>query len=70
MRLADLRVVDDAATPRRPPVEESRGDLPAGATAAATDPLALIDRLADLKARGILSEEEFAEKKAELLARL
>lgn len=34
------------------------------------DPITLIQRLAELKSAGILSEEEFAAKKAELLARL
>ena len=72
VRLRDLRVVDDAATPPRPPAEDRRDDARPGAVPVhpSGDPLALIDRLADLEARGILSEDEFAAKKAELLARL
>lgn len=38
--------------------------------AAGADPLALIERLADLHHKGILSDEEFHAKKAELLSRL
>jgi hypothetical protein len=34
------------------------------------DVLALIEKLADLRAKGVLTEEEFASKKAELLGRL
>jgi hypothetical protein len=34
------------------------------------DPLAMIERLAALRSQGILTDEEFAAKKAELLARL
>jgi Short C-terminal domain len=35
-----------------------------------TDVLSMIERLAELRQKGILSEEEFAAKKAELLARI
>ncbi|ONH32813.1 SHOCT domain-containing protein [Pseudofrankia asymbiotica] len=45
----------------------------AGAAAGGTDPevvLATLDRLGDLHQRGVLSDDEFAAKKAELLARL
>ena len=41
-----------------------------GAAPAAGDPLAMIERLADLQAKGILTAEEFAATKAELLGRL
>jgi hypothetical protein len=34
------------------------------------DVFAAIERLADLRAKGILTDEEFTEKKAELLSRL
>lgn len=34
------------------------------------DVLALLDRLADLRSRGVLTDDEFAQKKAELLSRL
>jgi hypothetical protein len=40
------------------------------AAAPATDILATLERLAELRHKGILSEEEFATKKAELLRRL
>lgn len=53
-----------AAEPPARPRAEVRG---AGAGA---DVLALIERLADLHHKGILSDEEFQAKKAELLARL
>ncbi|MBK1645928.1 hypothetical protein CKO25_14980 [Thiocapsa imhoffii] len=42
-----------------PPSHPDRGDV-----------FAAIERLADLKAKGVLTEDEFAEKKRELLARL
>jgi hypothetical protein len=40
------------------------------AAAQATDSLATLDRLAELRHQGLLSEEEFATTKAELLRRL
>src|SRR5438132_6737326 len=43
---------------------------PAMATAQMTDILATLERLAELRHKGILSEEEFATTKAELLRRL
>ncbi|MDT3441655.1 SHOCT domain-containing protein [Pseudofrankia sp. BMG5.37] len=46
---------------------------PAAAATGGTDPeviLATIDRLSDLHQRGVLSDDEFSAKKAELLARL
>jgi len=49
------------------------GRLPPTAPSGETtggDPLAVIERLAELHARGILTAEEFAAKKAELLDRL
>jgi hypothetical protein len=63
--LEDLPMVDAAASapPQTPP--------PAPASARpAGDPLSLIERLAELRAKGVLTEEEFAAKKAELLDRL
>ena len=44
--------------------------VPDAAAAQATDILATLERLAELTHKGILSEEEFAAKKAELLRRL
>ncbi|MBB5695183.1 SHOCT domain-containing protein [Muricoccus pecuniae] len=54
------------AVPAPPPVSVT----PAPLAGAGGDPLGTIERLADLRARGILTEEEFTAKKAELLARL
>lgn len=53
-------------------VEPARDDASSGhASPPASDEIfAALERLGDLKAKGILSEEEFAAKKAELLARL
>lgn len=52
--VATLPLVSGEAAPSRPP-----GDV-----------VATIEKLADLRAKGILSEAEFAAKKAELLSRL
>jgi hypothetical protein len=63
VRLSDLPVVDGAEPPAAaPPAPVPRP--------AADDPLAHIERLAELHQRGILSDEEFATKKAELLRRV
>jgi hypothetical protein len=43
---------------------------PAAVTATDDEIFSRIERLADLRQKGILTEEEFASKKAELLARL
>lgn len=71
--VASLPIVSgsDGPSPARvpaPPVSAR----PASASPAAgdTDVLATIERLADLHGKGILSDAEFATKKAELLARL
>jgi hypothetical protein len=44
--------------------------LPHQATKAETDIFSMIEKLADLRGRSLLSDEEFAKKKTELLARL
>ena len=51
--------------PASPKVEPNRGE-----TTRAVDIFAKIERLAELQQKGILSPEEFAAKKAELLSRL
>ena len=51
-----------------PPAPPDAGDAPA--PPGGDDVFALIERLADLHAKGILSAEEFATKKTELLSRL
>jgi putative oligomerization/nucleic acid binding protein len=79
--LQDLPLVDaDAGTvPRRAPppagadapaAAEVRRPVAGGGAGPGGDPLALIERLAELHAKGILTAEEFAAKKAELLGRL
>jgi hypothetical protein len=52
------------------PAESAPTTPPAAETAQETDVFTKIERLADLHRKGILSEQEFAAKKAELLARL
>lgn len=62
-----LQAVDEADAPRAsmPSSKAAVGDPAPG-----EDVLATIDRLAGLHARGVLTDVEFAAKKAELLARL
>ena len=51
-------------------LEASTAPSAAPDRSSADNVLATIERLADLHARGVLTEAEFATKKAELLARL
>jgi len=75
VRLADLPVVDQ---PREPIAESGQpADTPRPGPARPPAPapgdedvLAKLERLAELRDRGIVTESEFAEKKAELLRRL
>ena len=68
--LASLPVVSGGVPSNVTPAE-TRRDVPgAGAATPTGDPLAAIEKLADLHARGILTDEEFAAKKAELLRRV
>ena len=76
VRLTDLTRVDTGA-PAQPGMERGAASAAAGAFAGAAaqastdaDPLTLIERLAGLRQKGILTDEEFAAKKSELLARL
>lgn len=61
-----------AAAPAARPAQggTAHGGAASPAAASGGDPLALLERLADLRSKGIISDEEFAAKKAELLARL
>jgi len=60
-----------APEPARAPAPSSATPRQAGTeTAAGMDIFAAIDKLAELRSRNILTEAEFAAKKAELLARL
>ena len=74
--LAQFPEVSAAAqsVPEPPPEPEPpAAAAPAAAAPAAVgsdDPYAALERLGELKAKGILTEEEFSSKKAELLARL
>ena len=60
----------NATEPRRPPASPSNLEADRAATAREIDIFAKIERLAELQQKGILSAEEFAAKKAELLSRL
>ena len=67
--LSALKVVDgDEASSRAAPIEAQPERAPA--SGGGGDVVTMIERLAELKAKGILSEAEFAAKKAELLSRL
>lgn len=67
--LTQFPEVDVAAEPApEPPASEPAA--PAAAAVGSEDPYAALERLGELKAKGILTEEEFSRKKAELLARL
>ena len=63
--LSALPVVSGGGTAYDPP-----GPQTAPATAQETDIFAAIERLAGLKQKGVLTEEEFNRKKADLLSRL
>ena len=65
-RVGSLDAESSASTPPAavPPPASDRAAAPA------TDIVATLERLAELRHKGILSEEEFATKKAELLRRL
>ena len=56
--------------PRRPGLPAAAATSAPAAAARATTFSPSIERLADLRAKGILSDEEFAAKKTELLSRL
>ena len=67
--------VERPAEPPRPATTPHAVVLPTAAPAhpapaSSDDPLALIERLAELHQRGILSEQEFVTKKTELLRRI
>ena len=60
------------ATPAgtQPAPADARQPAPPSAEPAADDIIGKIERLADLRARNILTEQEFETKKSELLARI
>lgn len=72
--VADLPVVSGSGAPQQAPAPGHRqppapAPVPGGG-AQESDIFAAIERLAGLKEKGILTEEEFSAKKAELLSRL
>ena len=70
VRLADLKpVVMDAPT-RSADAQPAPAQHAAQSTPTAGDPLALIERLAELRQKGVITEAEFTAKKTELLSRL
>ncbi len=66
VNLSSLPVV----TRNENPVAPISVNSPSPTTNSASDVYSAIERLGDLKSKGILSDEEFAAKKAELLARI
>lgn len=62
------RIGAEIPSPQPEPPAYAPAPSPAGAPSG--DVLGTIERLAELHGRGVLTEQEFAEKKAELLARL
>jgi hypothetical protein len=72
LRPLDQPAAPQAVAPSAPPAWTSPPATAGSAPQAGSsgDPLALLERLAELHAKGILSAEEFAAKKAELLSRL
>jgi hypothetical protein len=67
--LAPSPAAPDAA-PSSPVPPRATAPSAAGGTEAADEVFAKLERLAELRGKGILSEDEFASKKAELLSRL
>ena len=70
VRLADLKPVNldvpaRSADAPAPPAQHATQNTPATG-----DPLALIERLAELQQKGVITEAEFTAKKTELLSRL
>lgn len=77
VNLATLPVVSRNGQPYQAPVQAaSPSGMAPGVAAGATgrgdsaDIFATIERLAELRSKGVLSDQEFADKKAELLSRL
>jgi len=74
VRVADLPIISIDGVLQTPASQSSPAPAQQGmgqpTTAQEVDIFAKIERLAELKQKGILSQEEFAAKKAELLSRL
>jgi hypothetical protein len=65
-----LPIVSVDGVPGDAPAPAPQPEPSRAATTQETDIFGKIERLADLQKKGILSSEEFAAKKAELLSRL
>lgn len=75
VNLSSLPTISRNGQPVTPPVNPSYSKpvesfTPANGSTSEVGILAAIERLGDLRAKGIVTDEEFAAKKAELLARL
>ena len=73
VRVADLPEIGATVAPIEDPSPRSTpapSSVSVAAPAPSGDVFTMIERLADLRQKGILTEEEFAAKKAELLSRL
>lgn len=75
VNLSSLPVVMRDGQPVAPPMNQAPFASPApepqaSGLGASNEIIAALEKLGDLKAKGILSEQEFANKKAELLSRL
>jgi len=64
-----LARITDVKRENSPPREAS-ADIPSARHASQAEVLALIERLGELRSKGIISEDEFQSKKADLLSRL
>lgn len=68
--------IDGAATPQQPPPQPAPSTIrtesaaPETRAQSAVDILAMLERLAELRNKGVLTDDEYQGKKADLLARL
>jgi len=65
---ADREAAYQQVAPQQAPPQAYAPPPPAPAAAPAVDPIAQLERLADLKNQGILTQEEFDAQKAKVLA--
>ena len=70
LRLSDLKIVGATAAAADDAGRSDRPVAPSSIKAGNQDVLSTIERLANLRERGVLTDEEFSSKKAELLTRL
>ena len=74
VNLASLPVISIDGHPQAPPPTETRSKPATGPASGShpseADVFSAIERLGDLRAKGVLTEEEFTQKKTELLGRL